>query len=91
MRLESTLHRPNRKIMDMLFAEDYLKLQFNSRENPDDDILIFHNSKDEYAHNGDIRITCFLRTSTKVLAYVRKNKKVKALIKKIKKYKGEEK
>lgn len=88
LRLELSLFKPNQKIIDMLLAKDYIKLQFNSK-NPDDDILILHNSKDEYAHNGDIRITCFLSKAPEVLAHVRKHEKVLALIKELKKKGGE--
>jgi hypothetical protein len=68
--------------MDMILAKDYLKVHFNS-ERPDDDILIFHNSEDEYAHNGDVGFTCFLSQVPKVLEHVRKHKKVLTLIKEI--------
>jgi len=84
LRLELNVHQPSQDVMDMLLTKDYLKLCFNSADDPDDDILVFHNSKDKYSHNGDIRMTCFLSLIPEVLEYVRKHKKVLALIEKIK-------
>jgi len=78
--------QPNQEVMDMLLAKDYLKVHFNSIS-PDDNILHFHNSEDEYAHNGDIRFTCFLSQVPKVLEKVRKHEKVIALIKEVKEIK----
>lgn len=83
MRLELAMFEPNLEIMDMLLAKDYLKLHFNSAD-PDDNILVFHNSEDEYSHNGDIRIYCFLSKAPEVLKQVRKHERVLALIKEIK-------
>ena len=87
MHLNIYIKKPNQEVMDMLLAKDYFKIHFNSVA-PDNDILIFHNSEDEYAHNGDISFTCFLSQVPKVLEQVRKHKKVRALIKEIKKKKG---
>ena len=86
MHLDLNVFSPSLKIMNMLLAEDYLKLHFNS-EDPNDDVLVFHNSEDKYAHNGDIRMNCFLSQSPKVLEHVRKHKKVSALIKELNKRK----
>lgn len=79
--------KPNQEVMNMLLDKDYFKLHFNGDE-LDSSILIFHNSEDKYAHNGDIKFTCYLTQVPKVLEYVRKHKKVIALIKEIKKKKG---
>ena len=83
LHLEVNVFQPNQTIMDILLEKDYLSLRFNS-EDPDNDILIFHDSEDKYAHNGDIRFTCFLHKVPEVLKYVRKHKKVTALIKEMK-------
>ena len=80
--------RPNQDVMDMLLDKDYLKLHFNGND-LDSDVLIFHNSEDEYAHNGDIAFMCFLSQSPKVLKCVRKHKKAKALIEEMKKKGGD--
>lgn len=84
VRLDVRLFRPNQDTMDMLLDKDYLKLNFNS-DDPDSGIWEFHNSEDEYSHNGDIRFTCFLSMIPKVFKYVKKHKKVIALIKEMKK------
>ncbi|MBE9595040.1 MAG: hypothetical protein IMF19_16360 [Proteobacteria bacterium] len=83
LHLEFSIFNPSRKAMNMLLEKDYLKLQFNSADNLNDNIILFHNSKDEYAHNGDVRIVCHLWQAPEVLKYVRKHKKVLALIKEI--------
>jgi len=82
LHLEAEVFKPNQDTMDILLNKDYLKLYFNGND-PDSDILIFHNSEDKYAHNGDIRFTCYLSQVPEILEYVRKHRKVKALIKKI--------
>ena len=79
--LELRVFRPSQDVMDMLLKKDYLELQFNTNDDPDDNILVFHNSDDEYSHNGDICIICHLSLVPKVLEHVRKHKKVLALIK----------
>ena len=91
LQFEANIFKPNQNIMNMMLDKDYLKLYFNGNE-PDSNVLIFHNSEDEYPHNGDIKFTCYLSQVPEVLVYVRKHRKVKALIKKIKqvkKIKGE--
>ena len=87
MRLELSIFIPNQKVMDMLLEKGYLRLHFNSEDNPNDNILIFHNSEDKYSHNGDIRIICYLSQSPEVFKHVRKHKKVIALIKELNKRK----
>ena len=81
--LEADVFRPNQDTMDILLNVHYLKLCFNG-DDPDSNVLIFHNSEDKYAHNGDIKFTCYLSQVPKVLECVRKNKKVIALMKEIK-------
>lgn len=90
LRMELTIFRPNQAVMNMLLAKDYLELCFNSKE-PDDNILIFHDSEDEYSHNGSIKIICYLSQTPEVLEHARKHKKVSTLIKKLKEKGGDEK
>lgn len=87
LQLAVNVFRPNQDVMDMLLDKDYLKLYFNGNDQ-DSEILIFHNSEDKYAHNGDIKFTCYLSQVPKVLKYAMEHKKVIALIKEIKKKGG---
>lgn len=87
LQFEANIFAPNQDIINVMLNKDYLKLHFNG-DDPDSDILIFHNSEDKYPHNGDIKFTCYLSQVPEVLVCVRKHRKVKALIKKIKQVKN---
>lgn len=78
------IFQPSQDIMDMLLAKDYLKVRLNCNE-PDSDILRFHDSEDKYPHNGNIDFVCYLSQVPEVLQKVRKHKKIIALIKEMKK------
>ena len=81
LHFDVNVFKPNQDVMDILLDKDYFKICFNGFDSKSD-ILIFHNSEDKYAHNGDIKFTCFLSQVPKVLECVRKHKKVIALMEK---------
>ena len=87
LHFDVNIFTPKQETMDMLLNKDYFKLYFNG-DDPDSEILIFHNSEDKYAHNGDIKFTCYLSKVPKVLECVKRYQKVIDLIKEMKKKKG---
>jgi len=84
--IDIDIFQPSIIFMKNLLSKDYLKLEFNL---DDTEILIFHNSTDDYTFNGDVRYTCFLTRVPKVLEYVLAHEKIKPLIAQIKKRKEE--
>ena len=83
LRFDVDIFQPNQEIMDKLLADNGLKMYFNGND-PSSDILIFHDSKDKYGHNGNIRMTCYLTLVPEVLKNVLKHQRILTLVKKIK-------